>query len=161
MKLAMGATLIQQPKQSQPKPKRKRGRRGGRKRTATPTAEEQQSKPEPIVAVEQEQDNVAPELEAVLDYNADTLTVLEWVRHFVTAERVDVIGPNPPVEGWVWLTYPGKPSDQERRALKNNKFRWHSKRKQWYHRCGVPSKTRGKRRPEEVYASATVVEEEN
>ena len=118
-----------------------------------PKGAKPEPKPTPVVTVD--------EYEAELEYNSATPDVLAWAQANTSASRIEVIGPEPPVVGWVWLTYPGKPDADERTMLKANKFRWHSKRKQWYHRCGTYSKTRGKHQPESIYARMTVTGEDD
>jgi len=48
--------------------------------------------------------------------------------------------PGEVVGRWVWVRFPGKPSEEVRFLLREAGFHWSGKRKAWAHDCGVPSK---------------------
>lgn len=45
--------------------------------------------------------------------------------------RVTLVG------AWVWVTFPSKPDDATRAALKEAGFHWNHKRQTWQHPCGI------------------------
>ena len=57
------------------------------------------------------------------------------IAHMAPGADVSIIGT------WIWATFPGKPSDDIRAALKEAKFRWNARRHcwQWGHSKGVKS----------------------
>lgn len=61
----------------------------------------------------------------------------------------DVVG------AWVWCKFESKPEADLRKLLSAAGFRWHNKRGEWYHNCGVFSR-RGRTAPRVTYGSIPV-----
>ena len=56
---------------------------------------------------------------------------------------------------WVWVEFKEKPSAEIRQAMKDYGFRWSSRRKEWAHNCGHPTKS-GHCIPREKYGAVPV-----
>lgn len=82
---------------------------------------------------------------------SDCAEVVEWChRHDLPAELVG---------RWVWVKFGDKPSPEQRAAMKAAGFVWHSKRGEWFHRCGDRRKRRMSRaEPRELHGSIPVAE---
>jgi hypothetical protein len=85
--------------------------------------------------------------------STDKLNTLPEVIAFCKANNLpaDVVG------RWVWIRFKSKPSYETRELLKAAGFSWISRRGQWAHSCGTPSK-KGKGDPRWKYSVASVHE---
>ncbi|MCJ7828439.1 MAG: hypothetical protein MUP81_01705 [Dehalococcoidia bacterium] len=61
------------------------------------------------------------------------IEVIEFCR--ANSLPADVVG------HWVWVSFEQKPSDEIRQAMKDFGFRWSSRRGEWAHNCGYPTKS--------------------
>ena len=81
-----------------------------------------------------------------------TTEVLAWCQAN-GLEQAELVG------RWVWVQFAEKPSESVRKAMVAAGFRWHGKRREWFHNCGIRSRARKDGvNPRDVYGSIPVAE---